>query len=172
MHPNQLPELSRRTFLCRTLQVLGAAAAMPLASVSLASSHAPQAESFLNGGELATLDALADSLIPSGGAFGPGARDVKLLVHIDDYLHRIDPRVATGFRGALVYIETEAPALAGKSSPFSALDAESRAAVLQAMLDTPGLSRGVFLASKNVCMVNFYTLDQVWQFTGYDGPML
>ena len=171
-----LPDFTRRIFLSRALQLLGAAAVLPLAPAYVSGAHAGEQQvpalEFLHAAEYTTLEALADTFIPAGGAFETGARDVGLASRIDHYLPRIDPAVATGFRGALAFVETKAPALAGKKEPFSALTPDEREAVLQAMLESGGLPRSIFLASKHFCLVHFYTLDQTWQFTGYDGPML
>jgi len=183
----ELPEVTRRVFLNRTLQALGAAAAMPLVAAcskresppaetvatppSEATAQVPALE-FLNAGEYVTLDAAGDTLIPQGGAFEMGAREAGLAKRIDHYLPKMDPAVSTGFRGALAFLEQEAPELAGKTAPFSALSDDDRAAVLNGMLQAGGLPAGIFLALKYVCMGHFYTMDQTWQYTGYDGPML
>ena len=178
MYPDNLPEVTRRVFLNRTLQALGAAATLPLASAfggevrAAAPTPGIPPLIFLNGQEYTTLVALGDTLIPPGGAFRIGASDVGLARRIDSYLPRMDPEVATGFRGALAWLETQAPGLAGKDAHFSALGDDDRAAVLNAMLRSDGLARGVFTATKYVCSVHFYTVDETWKFTGYDGPML
>jgi hypothetical protein len=181
----ELPEITRRVFLNRTLQALGAAAAMPLvaacakkeAPVEAIPPAAPQAAEvppleFLSEDEYITLDAAGDTLIPSGGAFELGAREAGLARRIDHYLPKMDPGVSTGFRGALAFVEQQAPEMAGKAAPFSALSEEDRTAVLAAMLQAGGLPAGIFLALKYVCMGHFYTMDETWQYTGYDGPML
>ena len=183
----ELPEVTRRVFLNRTLQALGAAAAMPLvvacskresppSETPAASAPEPTAQlpplEFLNEDEYVSLDAVGDTLIPQGGAFEMGAREAGLAKRIDHYLTKMDPAVSTGFRGALAFLEQQAPELAGKAAPFSALPEDDRAAVLNAMLQAGGLPAGIFLALKYVCMGHFYTMDQTWQYTGYDGPML
>jgi len=174
----ELPVFTRRVFLNRALQALGAVAAMPVAS-SMAESGAAQsgdtampALQFLNADEYRVLDAVSDTLIPHGGAFDLGARDVGLAVRIDRYLPRMDPVVSQGFRGALAFVEQKAPELAGKAAPFSRLSEDDRTAVCNAMLRAGGLPAGVLLAMKYVSMSHFYTLDETWKFTGYDGPML
>jgi hypothetical protein len=176
MHRPEWPGFSRRIFLSHSLQALGAVASLPLAASCLAAAgpgaEAPRALKLLNAVEYATLDALGDALIPPGGAFEIGARDVDLARRIDSYLPALAPGVVAGFRGALAFVEAEAPRLAGKTPPFSSLEREDRAAVLSAMLEEGGLPRGVFVAAKFVCLVHFYTADQTWEFTGYDGPML
>jgi hypothetical protein len=170
-----IPDFSRRTFLTRSLQVLGAAAALPLAASPLLAaertSSAP-ALKVLAPGEYAALAAVADTMIPRGGAFATGALDVDLARRIDGYLPRMHPDVVTGIRGALAFVEQQAPALAKKAGTFTALAEPERAEVFAAMLAAPGLPAAVFLALKFVCMSHFYTLDVTWKSTGYDGPML
>ena len=40
------------------------------------------------------------------------------------------------------------------------------------MLKAGGLPAGIFLALKYLCVNYFYTMDDTWKYTGYDGPML
>jgi hypothetical protein len=170
----ELPVYTRRVFLNRTLQALGAVAAIPLAGMAesaAADSAVPELQ-VLTAEEYRVLDAVSDTLIPRGGAFDLGARDVELARRIDHYLPKMDPAVAQGFRGALAFVEQTAPELAGKAAPFSRLSEEDRTAVCNAMLQAGGLPAGVLLAMKYVSMSHFYTLDATWKFTGYDGPML
>ena len=117
------------------------------------------------------LEAVTDTMIPHGGAFEIGARDVVLAARIDSHLPRLDPAVAQGFRGALVFVEQQAPLLAGKSAPFSGLSEADRTAVCSAMLQAGGLPAGHFPGDE-VLQPDFYTLDATWKYTGYDGPML
>ena len=173
----ELPDFARRIFLHRSLQALAALAVVPVNNLVLAGtanseSGAALATVFLSPAELAILDRVADTLIPSGGAFDIGAADVKLAQRIDRYLPKLDPRVSTGFRGALAFIEQKAPAMAEKPAPFTQLGASDRTAVLEAMLKAGGLPEGIFLGLKYVAMGHFYTMDVTWQYTGYDGPML
>lgn len=182
---NQMPEMTRRVFLNRTLQALGAVAATPLASHASEPQSAPTgagvppgqaaempALQFLTAEQYLVLDAVSDTLIPRGGAFALGARDVGLARRIDSYLPKLDPAVAQGFRGALAFFEQNAPGLAGKPAPFSRLSEDDRTAVCNAMLEAGGLPAGILLATKFVSTSHFYTIDQTWRSTGYDGPML
>lgn len=186
MNRVQLPVFTRRVFLNQTLQALGAVAALPVpawaAQAAAGQEAVPTAGpksvvgaptlKFLSPQEYATLDAIGDTLIPQGGAFELGAREAGLSRRVDHYLTTMDPAVATGFRGALAFVEQQAPQLAGNTAPFSALSDADRAAVFTAMLQAGGLPAGVFLATKFVCVSHFYTIDETWKFTGYDGPML
>jgi hypothetical protein len=172
-----LPGFTRRIFLHRTLQSLGALASLPLAGLVATGSEAVASQAevspvFLSIAEMAILGSIADSFIPHGGAFEIGASDVNLAQRIDRYLPKFEPAVATGFRGALAYVEEQSPAMAGKPSPFSQLGAADRAEVLEAMLRAGGLTAGIFLGLKYVVLQHFYTMDVTWQHTGYDGPML
>ena len=182
---NQIPEMTRRVFLNQTLQALGAAAAIPLAACTVGSvksstgmlvktgsaAEIPPLD-FLTPDQYVALESVTDTMIPRGGAFELGARDVGLAARIDSHLPRLDPAVAQGFRGALVFVEQQAPSLAGKAAPFSGLSEEERTAVCNAMLQAGGLPAGVFMAMKFFSLSYFYTLDATWQYTGYDGPML
>ena len=169
-----LPEYTRRLFLNRTLQALGAVALAPLAQGATVAATGGEntAPAGLSSAEYATLDAVADTMIPHGGAFELGARDVNLARRIAQYLPRLHPDVVNGIRGALAFTEQQAPGLIGKKTAFSTLPAAERAAVLSALLAAGGLPATVFLGLKSVCMTHFYTLDSTWRFTGYDGPML
>lgn len=172
----ELPAFTRRIFLGRGLQALGAALTLPLATRELlaADQDAPAAPptGVLTSGELAVLAAFADRVIPAGGAFELGAREADLARRVDAYLPRMHPDVVTGFRGALAFVERQAPELAGKAGAFTALPEADRDAVLSAMLAAGGLPASAFFGLKYVCCAHFYTMDVTWKHTGYDGPML
>lgn len=171
-----LPEFTRRVFLGRALQALGAAAALPLVAREplAAEGEVPAAAALkvLAPGEFATLALVADTMIPRDGAFDLGARDVDLAQRIDGCLPRMHPDIVTGIRGALAFVEQKAPALAGKEGPFSALPEPERGATFSAMLAAGGLPASVFFGLKYLCCSHFYTMDVTWKYTGYDGPML
>lgn len=179
MHELKLPDSSRRIFLNRTLQLLGAAVAMtavpghstPIAAVATVPHVKSPALVLLKPEEFAGLDAICDTMIPHGGAFELGARDVGLAKRIDGYLPKMDPGLATGFRGAVAFIEQQAPAMVGKAAPFSSLSEDDRTAVLHAMVQAGGLTAGIVVAMKFLCMSHFYTIDATWKDTGYDGPL-
>ena len=175
MNRTQLPAYTRRVFMERMLQTLGAAVCLSATAGILARAATPDSQSdlyVLTADEYAILDALGDALIPPGGAFQLGARDLDLARRIDSHLPVMAPAVVIGFRGALAFIDSKAPPLAAKAAPFSVLSREDRHAVLAAMLSDGGLARGILFATKYVCMVHFYSADATWKFTGYDGPML
>jgi len=176
MQSLELPEFTRRTFLSRGLQALGAAAALPfLAGRVLAATDETSttpALQVLTPGEYAILAAFADTMIPRGGAFEMGAIDVDLARRIDSYLPRLHPDMIVGVRGALAFVEQKAPGLAKKPETFTALASADREAVFAAMLASPGLPASVLLALKYLCISHFYAIDATWKFIGYDGPKL
>jgi len=176
MDSRELPDFARRTFLNRGLQALGALATLPLVTSTLVAADnktpAEHTPGVLSSGEYAVLAAVADTMVPRGGAFEMGAVDVDLARRIDSYLPRLHPDVVTGVRGALAFVEQQAPGLAKKTGTFTALAPADREAVFAGMLAAPGLPASVFLALKFLCVSHFYTLDATWKFTGYDGPKL
>ncbi len=176
MRDLELPEFTRRIFLSRTLQALGAAAALPAVGVGAMAAESvaktTPALKVLTLPEYAVLAAIADTIIPHGGAFDLGATDVDLARRIDSYLPKLHPDVVTGVRGALVFVEQQAPEFAKKQGTFTTLSGAERAEVLQAMSAAPGVPASVFLALKFTCCNYFYSLDATWKYTGYDGPML
>jgi hypothetical protein len=176
MRELELPEFTRRIFLSRGLQALGAAAVLPLAADELLAAEdataAMPALAVLAPGEYAVLSAVADTMIPHGGAFELGARDVDLARRIDGALPRLHPDVVTGVRGALAFVEQQAPGLAKKERAFTSLGEADRAAVFSSMVAAGGLPAAAFLALKFLCCSYFYSLDATWKYTGYDGPML
>ena len=172
----QMPPMTRRIFLNRTLQALGAAAAAPIVAKMALASGTPEKVSqpfaVLSEEEYHILQAIADTMIPPGGAFDLGASDVDLARRIDAYMPKIDGNVVTGIRGAMAFVEQKAPGLAGKEGTFSALSRDDRAAVFKGMISAGGLAAGAFLGLKWICLTYFYTMDKVWPSVGYDGPML
>lgn len=166
-----VPELSRRIFLKRSVQSLGALAALPLLPSGCGpGTPVPGALRTLTPRQYSILDAIADTLLPAGGAFGPGARDLHLAERLDATLAVEDPDVVSGLRGALWFVELGAPLLSGQLGVFSRQDAGARAAALGALPHRFGLARDVFGALKQLCCFHFYCIDASWEHVGYDGP--
>jgi hypothetical protein len=171
-----LPEFTRRIFLSRGLQALGAVAALPFVAgqvlAATDNTSATPALHVLTPGEYTVLAAVADTMIPQGGVFEMGAADVDLARRIDSYLPRLHPDMIVGLRGALAFVDQKAPALAKKPATFAALAPADREAVFAAMLASPGLPASVLLALKYLCISHFYAIDATWKLIGYDGPKL
>ena len=166
-----LPEFTRRALLARSLAALGAAAALPgIAPACTASAPAPAGLRVLAPGEWQVLAAVADTVIPRGGAFALGAADVDLAARIDAFLAAQSAELAGGVRGALLLVEYAAPLLEGRLARFSQLGAEARADVFGALPRRFGLARRVYGGLRGLCLFAFYTLPESWPALGYDGP--
>lgn len=172
----QLPEVTRRSFLSGALRGAGAIALVPAFAVGCAPERAREAPSdlrVLGAAEWALLEAIADTFVPRGGAFEPGARDVDLATRVDAYLAGERVEIVRGVRGALWLVEWASPLASGRLGRFSALDAEARIACIDA-LRTSGLAtlREVFAGLKTLCLFLFYATDASWSAIGYDGPLV
>lgn len=181
-----LPETTRRVFLLRSLQALGTVAAAPLLSACgepetrapVASEVSPQQQKpaislkVLTKDDYHILDAVTDTVIPRGGAFELGARDIDLPRRIDHYLSQGDAEVVTGVRGALQFMEHEAPKLIGTALSFSVLSFIDRSSTMQTMEASNGLPVQVFAGLKTLSLFFFYSDDASWPHIGYDGPLV
>jgi hypothetical protein len=169
-----IPELSRRVFLRRSLHAAGALAVVPGLALGCAPEDAARAPGdlrVLDAAEWALLDAVADTFIPHGGAFAPGARDLELPRRIDAFLAGEGPAVLRGVSAALLVAEWASPLAAGRFARLSRLDADGRSACIAALRDSRvGLLRDVYAGLKQLCMFTFYAIDATWPALGYDGP--
>lgn len=170
----ELPVLTRRVLLRRSLHAAGALAALPgltLACAPADLARAPSDLRVLDAAQWSLLDAVADTFVPRGGAFPLGARDVDLARRIDAFLADEPAAVLRGFEAALFAIEWASPLAAGRFTRFSRLDADGRAAAIGAFCESPiGLLRDVYAGVKELCTFTFYAVDASWVATGYDGP--
>jgi len=168
-----LPEITRRVFLSRSLRTLGALAALPLVVPGCSKAPTvpvPPGLRVFTAGEFAILSAVADTLVPRGGAFPIGAADVHLAERIDLFLSTQDPDVVKGLRGALTILEYGGGLLAGRLGRFSRMGPEGRAAVLSALPHRFGLARQIYIGLKQLCLFLFYCAHESWPAIGYDGP--
>ncbi len=169
-----IPELSRRVFLRRSLHAAGAIALVPGLSIGCApaeAAHAPADLRVLDSGEWALLGVVADTLIPRGGAFALGARDVDLATRIDAFLSGESAGVLGGLSAALFLIEWGSPLASGRIARFSQLGPDERATCIDALYRSRiGLLRDVYAGLKQLCFFTFYAIDASWPAVGYDGP--
>jgi Gluconate 2-dehydrogenase subunit 3 len=170
----ELPAVTRRVLLRRSLHAAGALAVLPGFALACAPADAVRAPSdlrVLDAAQWAVLDAVADTFVPRGGAFPLGARDVELARRIDAFLAGEPPALVGGLGAALVAVEWAAPVAAGRFGRFSRLDADARTAAIDALCRSRvGLLRDVYAGLKQLCCFTFYALDASWAAIGYDGP--
>jgi hypothetical protein len=171
-----LPELTRRALLSRSLAVLGVAAGLPglvpagAPAVGAPAEAAPAGLRVLAPGEWQVLAAVADTVIPRGGAFPLGAADLGLAARIDALLAAQPAELAAGARGALLLLEYGAPLLAGRLARFSRLGEAERAEVFGSLPGRFGLARRVYSGLRGLCLFAFYAQPESWPAVGYEGP--
>ncbi|RRJ84396.1 gluconate 2-dehydrogenase subunit 3 family protein [Aestuariirhabdus litorea] len=169
-----LPSATRRLFLQQSMLALAAlvAPSQLLAMENAAVNLGPRRLRVLSADEDRILAVVADTLIPQGGAFDTGARDIDLALRIDHYLDPTDNDLLTGLRGALLFVEHKSPELIGAPSPFSALSASERERCLLALKEAGPVAVSVFAALRGLCLFYFYTDEHSWPHIGYDGPLI
>ena len=170
----ELPSVTRRVLLRRSLHAAGALAVLPGFAAGCApadTAAAPDGLRVLDAAQWALLDAVGDAFVPRGGAFALGARDVDLASRIDAFLAGEPAGVRRGFASALLAVEWVAPLASGRLARFSALDADGRAAAIDALrASRVALLREVYAGLKQLCAFAFYAVDASWTAIGYDGP--
>lgn len=166
--------LTRRVLFRRTLQVAGAIAAWRVTAPAVRTALATEVDSTsfaLGARELSILEAVAETIVPSGGPFAVGAREVGLATRLDRLAQAQGPDVVQGLRGALWLVELGGGLSVGRAARFSSLSAEERERVLAALSTSRiALARDVFTGLKQLTVFGFYAAEASWPATGYDGP--
>jgi len=126
----------------------------------------------LHAGQLATLAAVADAIIPRGGAFPLGAADVGVAGRLDRYLNAFSP--ATRRQVALLLAAWELSPLASRYlRPFSRLSAAERERfVEEAALSRYPWRRIPITALKQLCGLTFGAAPEVEAAFGFTGTCL
>ncbi len=125
----------------------------------------------LSAHEHRTLRALFDTIVPTGGAFEPGAATFDLARTFDGFLEG-EPAANVGdLKSALVLVEY-GPLLFDRSlATFSNLDAAARAKHWEGWEGADALlRRQVALAFRKFALMVFYDRPEGWAAVGYDGP--
>ncbi len=170
------PEISRRVFLKRSLQATASLALAPVAGGLAAcgpGESAAEGRATFSPLEFRVLEAVTEAFFPAlsdGGPLGTSALEVGLAARIDRELDGQDPDVISGFRAALWLLEYAGGPLAGRLGRFSRLAPADRSHVLARLPHRFALPREIYAGLKSVCVFYFYSLDESWGATGYDGP--
>lgn len=157
---------TRRVFLMGSLQALGASV------LALSGCSRAVALRTFTPEEHRAFAAIADTFLPRGGAFDTGAADADVAGRADRIFATWDADVLTGLRGAIAFIEQQAPGLVGATGNFSSLDAETRGRIFAAMLAAKGVPAQIYSAMKFTTCTFFATSEIAWPAIGYPGPML
>src|SRR5256712_9987769 len=117
----------------------------------------------------ATLAALADSLLPHGGALEPGAADVDVAGQLDSYLDRCAP--GTGRTVNLMLTAFNLSSIASRHArPFRLLGAPAREAyVLGCEKSKIRQRRETLIALKALILMFYCSDDRIKPLIGYDG---
>lgn len=127
---------------------------------------------FLSNGESLTLSQFALRVLPPGGDIPSSAEETQVVKKIDEALSIEDKDVQKQFSGALFIFEY-ASLLSLRFSRFSALDEAEQIRVMREWSQSRWLvKRSIFNAMKDLCMFMFYTTPSVWQYMGYEGPLI
>jgi len=174
--PIKIPETTRRIFLKRSIQALGALAATPvLISVDAFAKEklTADAQAPFNEDQLAVFRAITDAIIPQNGAFSTGALDVNLAELINTHLTYADQELVQGLQGALAFVEHESPKMIGKQSlRFSQLTLSERSNILEVMATLEGVAVQVFAGFKTLSLFFFYSTEQSWSEIGHLPPLV
>ncbi len=170
----KIPESTRRVFLLRSIQALGALAATSLISPPLfAQSKSSVKNPPFNSEELSVFRAITDAIIPQNGAFKTGALDVNLAELINKHLTYADQDMITGLKGAFAFIEHESPKIINKpTSIFSTLSTAERTKILESMATIEGIAVQIFSGLKSLSLFFFYSTEQSWAEIGHLPPLV
>jgi choline dehydrogenase-like flavoprotein len=118
---------------------------------------------------MATLVALADSILPHGGALEPGASDVNVAGQLEAYLDRCAPGTRRTVNLMLTALNLSS-ILSRHVRPFRMISAKSREAYLVAC-ETSKIRqrRETLIALKALILMFFCSDDRIKPLIGYDG---
>src|SRR5713101_2610604 len=117
----------------------------------------------------ATLAALADSLLPHGGALEPGASDVNVAGQLDNYLDRCSPGTRRTVNLMLTAFNLSSMG-SRQLRPFRRLSAAAREAyVLACETSRIRQRRETLIALKALILMFFCSDERIKPLIGYDG---
>jgi hypothetical protein len=123
----------------------------------------------LSSARRSTLAALADTVLPHGGALAPGATDVDVAGQLDSYLDRCSPGTRRTVSLMLTAFNISSVASRG-ARPFRFLSAASREAYVLACETSRIRQRRETLIALKALILMFFCSDQrIQPLIGYDG---
>jgi hypothetical protein len=127
---------------------------------------------FLSQSEAQTLSQFAQRVLPPGGDIPLSAEETQVVNKIDNALSVEDKDTQKQFTAALFIFEF-APLLSLHFSRFSNLSEENQIKVMNGWMRSRwDIKRNIFNALKDLCMFMYYTTPSVWQYMGYEGPLI
>ncbi len=162
---------SRRMFLKGLALVATAAGVGGTMSGCGGYAEIPEGLKFLDEKGYAVISAFADRIIPRGGPYEIGALDVKVVEFFDEFAASDYPEVQKDFKSVITLLEHGAPFLDFKFKRFSQMTTDEQDEYLKGWESSKlALLRGAFVGLKKLCMMGYYSNEQVWPHIRYDGP--
>lgn len=122
---------------------------------------------FLTEKEYKIVRALAEALIPSGGAFPLGAEDLNAAEKVDALLHYLRTDLRTEIKVMMKFLNYS-PLFSLRFSTFSRMSLEERIAYLQIWEESRFyFRRAILLALKALVCMAFYADPKVEEILGY-----
>ncbi len=169
------PRITRRTLLKFSLAGAGSLVIVGAGGFLGIRGRAPSVSGLrvLNRYHYRTFTAIAETLIPHGGAFPLGASDFDLARTFDGYLADEPPQNIRTFQRALLLVEYGPVLFERRLVTFSNLNPEQRLNHWQGWESSDRLvRRQVALAFRRFVYMVFYDQPQVWPHIGYPGPAI
>ncbi|MBT6179293.1 MAG: gluconate 2-dehydrogenase subunit 3 family protein [Deltaproteobacteria bacterium] len=171
---------SRRAFLKQTISgvvLLGASETLLTgcaAPAHLVKKYELTKRFALNPAELVTLEAIAETLIPTLEKGEPTIQDVGVVARVDEMISWRDEAIQDEFRQLLAIFDSGFVSLFFNGIPkrFISCSPEQREAVLESWATSMlPIRRQGFMAVKRLCNIAYWTDERTWKYCGYDGPM-
>ncbi len=116
-----------------------------------------------------TLEAAAEAVVPTGGPYPLGAREVEAAKRIDAMMATEDPVAVEQLEGALTALEWITVFRYGRR--YASLPLDKRIAALEELLESRfALLRRVGGGVTKLVLFATYNADAMWPHLGYDGP--
>ncbi len=162
----------RRVFLQRSLQIAGLVTLLPWlpSGCTKRPTGGDSPLQTFSPEEYEIARAVAETLIPEGGAFAVGATSVDLARRLDAFLAGENERVVRSLSGALWTLEYGGILLAGQIGRFTKMSPERRRRYFEKLPLGFATGRAIYSGFKRTFFFLFYSLDPSWAPIGYDGP--
>jgi len=128
----------------------------------------------LDPGELVTLEAIAEAMIPTLEEGEPTVQDIGVASRVDEMISWRDEAIQDEFKQLLAIFDSGFASLFFNGIPkrFISCTPEQKQAVLESWATSMLLIRRQgFMALKRLCNVAYWTDERTWKYCGYEGPM-
>lgn len=171
---------SRRVFLKQTMSgvlLLGASETFLTgcsAPAHLMKKYEEGKRFVLDPGELVTLEAIAEAMVPVLEEGEPTTQEIGVASRVDEMISWRDEAIQAEFKQLLAIFDSGFVSLFFNGIPkrFISCNAEEREAVLESWATSIlPIRRQGFMAVKRLCNVAYWTDERTWKYCGYEGPM-